>query len=63
MDKEYIIDEIFGCKNVKVQAIPCEYGCPCCYFWSDSPPRCFKPAFIDRCIDNGRECIFVKINK
>ena len=62
MDKEYNIDEIFGCKNVKVQAILAYNGCSGCYFGRDNPPRCFKPAYIGTCVDKGRRFIYVQIN-
>ena len=63
MDKVYNIDEIFGCKNVKVQAILAHNGCYGCYFGRDTPhPRCFKPEFIGSCAANGLRFIFIKIN-
>lgn len=63
MDKVYNIDEIFGCKNVKVQAILAYNGCSGCYFGRDTPhPRCFKPAYIGTCVEKGQRFIYVKIN-
>lgn len=58
----YNIDEIFGSKNVKVQAIPAYNGCSGCYFGRDWPARCFKPEFIGSCAANGLRFIYIKIN-
>ena len=47
MDKEYNIDEIFGCTNVKVKAIPTEHlRCDGCFLNKAKFPYCFRPAFI-----------------
>ena len=63
MDKVYNIDEIFGCTNVKVQAIPTEHlGCSGCFFNKTKSPYCFRPAFIPSCVDKERKFIFIKIN-
>ena len=63
MDKVFIIDEIFGCTNVKVQAVLAYNGCSGCYFGRDRPSsRCFKPEFIGSCASNGYRYIFIKIN-
>ena len=61
-DKVYNIDEIFGSTNVKVQAVLAHNGCSGCYFGRDNPPRCFKPAYIGTCAENGRRFIYIKIN-
>lgn len=59
----YNIDEIFGCTNVKVQAVLAHCGCSGCYFGRDRPsPRCFKPEFIGSCAANGLRFIYIKIN-
>lgn len=62
MDKVFNIDEIFGCTNVKVQAIPAYNRCSGCYFRRDSPPRCFKPAYIGTCEEKGLRFIYVQIH-
>lgn len=63
MDKEYNIDEIFGCTNVKVQAIPIEHlRCNGCFFNKAKFPYCFRPTFIPSCVDKERNYIFIKIN-
>ena len=60
MDKVYNIDEIFGSKNVKVQALLVDKACIGCYFLRNS--SCFKPEFVGTCRDNGQNFIFIKIN-
>ena len=63
MGKEYNIDEIFGCTNVKVQAIRTEHlRCNGCFFNKAKFPYCFRPAFIPSCVDKERNFIFIKIN-
>ena len=63
MDKVYNIDEIFGCTNVKVQAIPTEHlGCSGCFFDKTKFPYCFKPSYIGSCEENGQNFIFIKLN-
>ena len=61
MDKVYNIEEIFGSENVKVQAKLSDNRCLSCYFWREDPPRCFKPAFVGACRENGRRLIYIKI--
>ena len=64
MDKVYNIDEIFGSENVKVQAILTEHlKCSGCFFNKAKFPYCFRPAYVDFCVENGINLIFIEYDK